>query len=295
MSTVAGAPVVVGIDGSPRSLDAVMMAATEAALRHRPLRIVHAFIWPMVRIGRLPGMPSLSLLPFEEQARRYLDEAVRVAAEAASEVPVTADLITGAAAPVLLAESRDADLIVLGDRGLGAFTGLIVGSVAVQIAAHGHCPVLVVRGESRSAGPVVVGVDGSETSARAVAFATEEAARRGAELVAVHTWRFPPSLSPGDMLPLVYDASLLEEEERRGLAESLSGLSESYPDLRIRQEATYGPAARVLTEWSRIAQLVVVGDRGHGGFTGLMLGSVSQHLIYNAECPVAVVRGPKER
>jgi nucleotide-binding universal stress UspA family protein len=295
MSTVAGAPVVVGIDGSPRSLDAVKMAAAEAAMRHRPLRIVHAFIWPMVRMGKLPGMPSPSLLPLEEQARRYLDEAVRVVAEAASDVPATAHLITGAAAPVLLAESRDADLIVLGDRGLGAFTGLIVGSVAIQIAAHGHCPVLVVRGESRSTGPVVVGVDGSETSDRAVAFAAEDAARRGAELVAVHTWQVPPSLGPGDTLPLVYDPSLLEAEERRVLAESLSGLSERYPNLRIRQHATYGPAGRVLTEWSGRAQLIVVGDRGHGGFTGLLLGSVSQHLIYNADCPVAVVRGPKAR
>jgi nucleotide-binding universal stress UspA family protein len=274
-------------------LDAVKMAAAEAALRYRPLRIVHAFTWPLVRMGKLPGMPSPSLLPFEEQARRYLEEAVQVAAQAASNLPVTADLITGAAVPVLLAESRDATLIVLGDRGLGAFTGLIVGSVAVQIATHGYCPVLVVRGESRIAGPVVVGVDGSQTSVLAVTFAAEYAARRSAELVAVHTWQFPASVGPGDMLPLAYDASLLEEEERRVLAESVSGLNESHPDLLIREEVTYGPAGRVLTEWSRRAQLVVVGDRGHGGFTGLLLGSVSQHLIYNAECPVAVVRGPK--
>ncbi|GIF00870.1 universal stress protein [Paractinoplanes rishiriensis] len=294
MSAVAGAPVVVGVDGSPRSLEAVTTAAAEAALRERSLRIVHAFIWPTMKMGRLPGMPAPSLAPFEEQAKRYLDEAVHIAAEAAPDVPVTTELITGAAVPVLLAESRYADLIVLGDRGLGAFSGLIVGSVAVQIVTYGQCPVLVVRGESRRAGPCVVGVDGSEASARAVEFAAKEAARRGAELVAVRAWQSLTSLSPGDVPPLSYDDSLVEEGERRLLTESLLGLGERYPDLQIRQELTNGSAARVLTERSREAQLIVVGARGRGGFAGLMLGSVSQHLIYKAQCPVAVIRGRKD-
>ncbi|WP_372472299.1 universal stress protein [Jidongwangia harbinensis] len=287
-------PVVVGIDGSPRSLDAVEVAAAEAALRGRPLRIVHALVWPTIHVTLPPGVTQAPDSAFLAQAETYLDEAVQAAAKTAPEVTVTSEIVTGAPVPVLLGETPRADLLVLGDRGLGQFTGLLLGSVAVQTATHGRCPVLVVRGERRPSGPVVVGVDGSQVSAKAIDFAAEEAARRGAALVAVHAWRTPPVTMPGDMTPLVYDPELLAAVEERVLVESIAGVRERYPELPVRHEMVQGAAGRVLTDRSRDAQLMVVGDRGHGGFAGLLLGSVSQHLIYHGACPVAVVRGDRE-
>ncbi|MCA2218726.1 universal stress protein [Jidongwangia harbinensis] len=295
MTALTGAPVVVGIDGSPRSLDAVEVAAAEAALRARPLRIVHALQWPTIPVPVTPGVTPPRDGALRARAETFLDEAVRAATKAAPEVTVTAEIVTGAPVPVLLGETRRADLLVLGDRGLGQFTGLLVGSVAVQAATHGHCPVLVVRGTAHPSGPVVVGVDGSEVSTRAIGFAAEEATRRGAALVAVHAWHTPPVTMPGDMMPLVYDPDLLAAMEERVLLQAIAGLRERYPDLALHHEMASGPAGRVLTERSHDAQLIVVGDRGHGGFVGLLLGSVSQHLIYHADCPVAVVRGEHDR
>jgi nucleotide-binding universal stress UspA family protein len=160
---------------------------------------------------------------------------------------------------------------------------------------HVACPVLIVRGEERDIGPVVVGVDGSEVSRLAVGFAFEEAAMRQTGLVAVHCWAHPVSTGPGDMLPLVYDPRLLEAEERRVLTESLAGWAELYPEVSVRAEIVRDRPVHPLVERSRTAQLVVVGARGRGGFAGLLLGSVSQSLIYHSACPVAVVRASLAR
>jgi nucleotide-binding universal stress UspA family protein len=169
MAARAGAAVVVGVDGSPRSLDAVEMAATEAALRHRPLRVVHAV--PAWRAGATATGPRIGV------SDDYLAEAVVLADKVSSTTPVTSDLVPGRAVPVLVDESRRANMVVLGDRGL---TGLLIGSVVVQTAAHAACPVLIVRGlHYDRSGPVVVGVDGSARSMLALEFAAEEASLRG--------------------------------------------------------------------------------------------------------------------
>jgi nucleotide-binding universal stress UspA family protein len=290
MTTQAGTPVVVGVDGSARSLDAVDRAAAQAASHRRPLRVVHAMNWPTVRVMQPPGVTGAPPLPFQEQAGSLVSDAVRHAGKAVPELEVTGEVRTGPAVPVLMDESLRAYRIVIGDRGLGGFTGLLAGSVAVQMAAHGACPIVVIRGGHRLAGPVVVGVDGSSTSARALDFAAEEAALRAADLVAVHTWLTPPLVGPVGTMPLAYDPLLMAVDEHRVLAEALAGTADRYPDVPIREVAVPGSAARVLRDWSRSAQLLVVGSRGHGGFAGLLLGSVGQHLIHHAACPVAVVR-----
>jgi nucleotide-binding universal stress UspA family protein len=232
---------------------------------------------------------------FQDRAEAFVAEAVQAAGKVVPGITVTGAVTDGPAVPVLLSESQHADLMVLGDRGLGGFAGLILGSVAVQMATHGACPVLVVRGTRRSTGPVVVGIDGSRTSARAFDFAVEEAALRRTDVVAVHTWQTPPVVAPGDMMPLVYEVAVIEEEERRVLAEAVAGVAERYPEVGVRQEVVHAPAAHHLAERSADAQLVVVGDRGHGGFVGLLLGSVSQYLIHHCACPVAVVRAEHDR
>ncbi|WBB68395.1 universal stress protein [Micromonospora sp. WMMD812] len=290
MTLKTGAPVVVGVDGSAAALDAVRVAAREAAYRRRPLRIVHAFIWPLMRVsvGPAPGGPADGGL--RHQAERYVAEAVAEAEAVASEVPVTGAVVDGAATAVMLAESREAALVVLGHRGLGGFAGLLIGSVTVQVSAQAPCPVLVVRGEPRADGPVVVGVDGSDMSTEAVGVAFEEAAYRDAPLVAVHAWLFPAPAGPGDILPLVYDVDEYGDEVKRVLAESVAGYTERYPQVAVQHRVVRGTPAHVLANESTTAQLVVVGAHGRGAVGGLLLGSVSHAVLHHSHAPLVIVR-----
>nr|WP_043720952.1 universal stress protein [Micromonospora maris] len=283
--------VVVGVDGSEAALAAVRLAAAEAARRHRPLRVVHAFIWPSLHSPFTPGTEGPADGGLRGQAHQLVTAAVDEAQTTAPGLRVTGEIVDGAPTAVLLQASDDAALVVLGDRGLGGFTALVVGSVAVTVAAHARCPVLVARGTADPQGPIVVGVDGSDVSRRAVEFAVQTAAFRGATVVATHAYRHPASTGPGDMQPLVYDESQLQAEEERALAESITGLTDRYPEVTIRRESVRGRAPKVLTEASRTAQLLVVGGQGRGELTGLLLGSVSRSMLHHSHCPVAVVRG----
>lgn len=281
--------VVVGVDGSSASLAAVDLAGREAARRHRPLRIVHAFVWPYLNV---PLGPSLSGPPeggLRHEAEGIVTEATDRAAVAAPGVPVRGEIITGQAAAVLRTCSHGAALVVVGDRGLGGFTGLLLGSVAVHLSAHAACPVLVARGTGDPSLPVLLGVDGSPANDPAVGFAFEEAALRGVPLTALHAWAHPVSAGSGDMLPVVYDVNEVEAGETRLLAEALAGWREKYPDVLVHHALEHGGSRRALIDASDGAQLIVVGTRGRGGFGGLVLGSVSQAVLHHAACPVAVV------
>ncbi|HWH00299.1 MAG TPA: universal stress protein [Pilimelia sp.] len=291
MTYLAGAPVVVGVDGSAAALEAVGFAARDAARRRRALRVVHAFIWPLLRvpIGPSPAGPPTGGL--RHQAEEFVAEAVAQARATAPDTPVTGEVVEGAAAPVLLREAGGAALVVLGSRGLGGLSGLLIGSVAVQVTAHATCPVVVARGELRDTGPVVVGVDGSDLSDRAVGFAVESAALRGAELLALHAWTHPVASGPGDILPVAFDLEAFEAEGHRTLAEAVAGWGDRFPEVKIGRRLVRGAAADALIDESADAQLLVVGARGRGGFAGLLMGSVSHKALHHARCPVAVVRG----
>jgi nucleotide-binding universal stress UspA family protein len=282
--------VVVGVDGSAGSLAAVAVAANETALRHRPLRVVHAFIWPYFDIPLGPPPAGLPEGGLRHAAERLLAEAVDCARAAAPEVTVTGELVTGGAAAVLERESHAAALVVIGDRGLGGFTGLLVGSVAVQLAAHAACPILVVRGDPARHGEILLGVDGSPVNQPAVGYAFEEAALRGVALTALHAWTHPVANEPGDMLELVYDLTEVETDETRLLAEALAGWREKYPEVVVHRRVVRQRTRAALINASSRAQLVVVGARGRGGFAGLLLGSVSQAILHHADCPVAIIR-----
>ncbi|GAA2574822.1 universal stress protein [Dactylosporangium fulvum] len=293
MST--GTAVVVGVDGSPDSLNAVDWAAADAMRRHRPLRIVHAFLWPTVYPPpAVPVPPKLYEQTMREAAQQILDEAVTRARTVAPALDVSTDMPIQQAAAALVAASRRAATVVVGNRGLGGFTGLLLGSVGVELAAHAACPVVVVRHTDRPPGPeagrVLVGIDGSHDAERALQFAFEQASFRGIELTAVQAYLRPGTTGPGDLLPLVYDEEILQDDELRVLAESVTGWIEKYPDVDVRRAVVRGRAAGVLTELSAGADLLVVGSRGRGGFTGLLLGSVSQAVIQHAACPVAIIR-----
>ena len=138
---------------------------------------------------------------------------------------------------------------------------------------------------------MVVGVDGSPTSEPALAMAFEEAAIRGAELVAVHAWvEFASDTVYASARQFFVDWDAIENREREMLAERLAGWREKYPDVTVRRVVMGGRPARCLVEQAADAQLLVVGSRGHGGFAGMLLGSTSHALIHHAPCPLLVVR-----
>ncbi|MEV5958246.1 universal stress protein [Streptomyces sp. NPDC051987] len=288
--------VVVGVDGSPSSLDAVETAAHEAVMSGVGLRLVHAFGWPSIHPP--PGGPSWN--PARAGVRELVDgtlaEAGQRAREIAPRLDIRREVTVGEPLMVLEIESRTASLVVVGSRGLGAFGSLLLGSTAVHLAAYAHCPVLVVRGPLNPAGPVLLAVDGSPAGERAVEFAFAEAKMRGADLLALHVWNTWSELAyedPSNPLNMVVDIDRLRDEEQRLLDETLSPWQTRYPQVTVERRLVRSRIRPALIEASRDAQLVVAGARGRGGFTGLLLGSVSQALLHHAHCPVAVVRGSK--
>ncbi|PGH45442.1 Nucleotide-binding universal stress protein, UspA family [Micromonospora sediminicola] len=298
MTDRSGAPVVVGVDGSPSALDAVRLAAREAVLRHRPLRVVNAFLWPLLGTPLGPVAATLPDDELRQEAGKLVQEAIDEARKVDPDLPVSGAVVDGGPVAVLLRESRGAALLVLGHRGLGGFAELLVGSAAVQLSARADCPVLIARGDARAAGPVVVGVDGSALSTEAVGFAFAEAARRGADLVVVHTWLYPQPVtrreSYGDIMPLVYDPERLRADEERVLAESVAGWAERYPEVTVRPKLIAATPARALVEESTDAQLTVVGAHGRGTLGGLLLGSVSHAVLHHCRSPLAIVRHRRE-
>lgn len=289
-------PVVVGVDGSPAALAAVDAAAREAQVRGVGLRVVHAFTWPAMHVpqGTSPlGPPSGGV---RERVEDLVGQAVGRARSAAPGVDVDRAVIAGEALTVLEAQSRTAHLIAVGHRGSGGFLQLLLGSTAVHLSAHSRCPVMVVRGRPDLAGPVVVAVDGSPQGQPAIAFAFAEAALRSAELLALHAWSTwadhgEHSLGqPVDLVDLIGDVDQIRAAEERVLTEALTGHRERYPDVTVRPSLVRGRTRPVLIEASGSAQLMVVGARGHGGFAGMLLGSVSQAVLHHARCPVIVVR-----
>lgn len=176
--------IVVGVDGSESALQATRWAAHEAALRDADVRLVHVRQLPLL----LPA-EDLYAQELTEQGRKWLSAARDAALDAAPDVDVHTDLRTGQPGEELVAETEDAGLVVVGSRGLGGFRSLLLGSVANALTAHGHCPVVVMRGRALPEdGPVVVGADGSPGSDNALGFALAAAAVRGVDVLAVLGW-----------------------------------------------------------------------------------------------------------
>ncbi|MFR9730046.1 universal stress protein [Saccharopolyspora sp. MS10] len=291
---MANSTIVVGIDGSDSALRAARWAATEAVHRSARLRLCCCDDASIVLAAGSPGvvLPQSFFDAVREQGERWLRRAGDVAREAAPGVRVETEFRSFAApAPVLIEESRRTSLISLGHRGLGGFTGLLVGSVTISVSAHAACPVAVIRGreEIRPDAPVVVGVDGPADSTAVLRFAFESAAHRGVPLRAVHADPTPVT----DEAParhLVDGRRPTARAEEESLSEAIADLSERFPEVQVQRSAAVGEPASTLVEHSEHAQLVVVGARGRGGFTGLLLGSTSQQLVHHASCPVVIAR-----
>jgi nucleotide-binding universal stress UspA family protein len=283
-------PVVVGVDGSPSALDAVAWAADECARHGLPLRLVHAYFLPATGYPNMIVNASEVLVALDAQGRLWLDEAEVAARLIAPGITVQTSLFSGMAIPVLVEESANAKTVVVGSRGLGGFTGLLVGSTTAALTAHARCPVVVVRNRTAAEGPVVVGVDGSPASESAIGFAFEAASVREAPLTAVLSWTDALVESAIHAVRLSTDWSEVEAEQQRLLAERMAGWQEKYPDVVVERVVVRDRPVHALMRAAQHARLLVVGSRGRGGFTGMLLGSTGQALVHHAPCPVAVVR-----
>ena len=293
MATAASTqPIVVGIDGSSESKVAVDWAARTAALRDVPLKLVHVLNPPVVMAFPEVPMPSGYLQWQEEEGRRVLAAGVTTAQEATSSNPikVTGETVCGSSVPTLVEESSHAQMIVVGCRGRGALVRGLLGSVSTGLVHHSHCPVAVIHDEDPliphpSMAPVVLGVDGSPASERAVAIAFDEASLRGVDLVAVHAWSDTGIFEfPG------VDWSVLQSGAEETLSERLAGWQERYPDVLVRRVVVADRPAHQLLEQAESAQLLVIGSHGRGGFAGMVLGSVSTAVVNAARMPVIVAR-----
>lgn len=285
-------PIVVAVDGSPHSDAAVNWAATESVLRKAPVKLVHA-IAPMLETWGRPG-------PMPEMDRWYRDDAKRILAESEAifrakrngtrDVDIETVLVDSSIVPAVIKASESAQLVVVGSRGLGHLGRLLLGSVSTSVLHHAHCPVAVIshtnERERTDQHPVLLGIDGSVASEDATALAFDEASRRGVGVTALHAWS-DVAVPPPFMTDWWYD---LQTEAREILAERLAGWQEKYPDVHVDRRVVCDVPAHALVAESRTSQLVVVGCRGRGGFTGMLLGSVGTAVAQASEAPVIVVR-----
>ncbi|MFC4530731.1 universal stress protein [Sphaerisporangium dianthi] len=279
--------VTVAVDGSPSALAAVDWAADDAARTGSALRVVH------VREPWATEFPFHRVDGFDQSLTDFCEGVLAKAAEHARErapgVAVTTELITGAVVERLRHESEKTDTLVLGSRGMGGFTGLVVGSVGIALAGHAAGPVVVVRDPPHERfGEIVVGVDGSPHSESALEYALDQALLRGARVHAVYAW-MAPMFSPfmvayTDAVQGIFEAGL----ER--VKQWLVPWHERYPQVTLVESGVCGHPIPALVEASEKADLLVVGSRGLGGFKGAVLGSVGHGALHGAHCPVAVVR-----
>ncbi len=284
-------PLVVGVDGSDSSLEAVDWAVDEAARLGLPLRLVHASLWERYE----GGLPSFGTdRPAEEVMAEHVAASCAERARLRDpEVKVSSDVLPDDPVSALLHAAHESSVLVTGSRGRGGIAGMLLGSVSLTVAARAVCPVVVVRGAERnrqgSLGRVVVGLGDSTEGSAAVRFAFREAEARGCGLHAVRAWRRPTPEHVDH--PLIADgaAGAGEEHALALLADALRDAAGSHPQVEVRRQAVEGPAHKVLLDASSEADLVVVGARRRHGHVGLQLGRVAHTLLHHAGCPVAVV------
>jgi nucleotide-binding universal stress UspA family protein len=282
----AGPSVLVGYDGTRESDHAVRWAAEEARLRRADLIVCHCWRWP--------HPISHADYDLEQTVKRMgqhvLERGVNLAREAAPAVHVRPRLMDGPAYAALLHESHGAELIVIGSH---ENRTLAIGSTALQVPARAHQPVLVVRpavpanGRAGRGGRVVVGVDGSPASSAALAFGFEEATLRGWRLEAVHGG-WDPGAVAGSELALFADKEELKRSSGAMLQRAVTPWRDKYPRVDVETTLVLEGPRSALLDASKRADLLVVGDRGTGTVSPLLLGATSTAVLQHASCSVAV-------
>jgi nucleotide-binding universal stress UspA family protein len=287
-------PVVVGVDGSEESLRAAEWAAMEAQRRSAALRVVSAPA-TVPRIHAYHASPAAVAAALRAVSERALDAALVRCAEVAPGLPVSASVLTGPVAPAVAASGSDASLLVVGARGVGGFAAMLLGSVSRYVAGHAPCPVVVAREETMAVHrEIVVGIRDPQDATAALAFAFEEAATRGADLVAVHTWSWDPwtMYLPAEeetAEPIRDVPEQVSAEEARNLAAALEGWRDKYPDVLVRHDIVRGHPARVLSSYSARADLLVIGRHDDRDGAGPGIGTVQHAVLDHAHGPVAVI------
>ncbi|MFF8670054.1 universal stress protein [Streptomyces sp. NPDC015242] len=294
--------ITVGLDGSSESRAAAEWAAREASLRGLALRLVH--VWEPVPepLAQAPLLGAETQQHWSERIPRETAEGLRLRHPG---VAVDMEQIHGRPMDALARAAGDAELMVLGSRGLSGVGGFLVGSVGMSVIAHTETPVVLVRAGEQAADeheqdpagipsaatpyrPVVLGLDTGHPHEAVIAFAFEEAARRGTSLKAVHGWSLPPYYAYGLPADLQFHAEL-GRQEAAALAEVLRPWREKYPDVEVVEQSRSGSPSRQVIDASREASLVVVGRRIRRGPFGVHIGPVTHAVLHHAAAPVAVV------
>lgn len=279
-------PVVAAVDGSERNRTAVSWAAHEAAALGRELTLVTAVP------DYLVPTPHFSV---HTQDQEVLDMLARVRDEVSDVVPegaVHLEAVAGSAVDVLLAKAESAALVVVGKRGLGGFTRLIVGSTSIALAGRSPAPVAIVPDSwdpaARVGRPVVLGIDLEKPDEEPIEVAFRRAERLGVVLVAVHGWETPTVYS-WDAATIAGAVTELDEEESTRFDEVLAVWRERYPGVTVRAMRLHKHPAAAVLEAAQEAQVVVLGRHPAGIFGGFAFGSVARAVLHYSECPVVVV------
>ncbi|UQX10354.1 universal stress protein [Candidatus Mycobacterium methanotrophicum] len=289
--------IVVGVDGSPSSDMAVRWAAREAGMRNVPLSLVHVIErspWGLLALGGGAVAPPSEIGESRKtEGEEIISDAVKLAKESVhngSLPQLHVEVYFSAPGPALFDLSTHAQMMVVGCRGRSKVGRVLLGSVSTGLIHHARCPVAVIHDEiplapHASQLPVVVGIDGSPASELATAIAFDEASWRGVELIALHGWS---DAHVSDIPSIEWSAQQAVGEE--ALAERLAGWRERYPDVAVRRRIVLDAPARHLLEEAESSQLLVVGSHGRGGYSGMLLGSVSTAVVQAARVPVIVAR-----
>jgi nucleotide-binding universal stress UspA family protein len=276
--------VIVGVDGSEGSIDALRWGAHEAARRSWPVHVVTCAQLPVaveagvVGTGSFAGSSMDAIVHEQEQVNQ---RAVDLARSFGLGIDVTGETVLGAPGYALVSVSHPTDMIVVGPTSHPGRLTDVLGSVATTVAHRAKCPVVVVHGSTQRDAEIrriVVGVDGSENSDAAVSWAVDAAERCGAELVLVHGWSYP------------YESRTDARDEMR--VDAMRTLEAAAQDVPCEKIISEDPPAKALIDAAADADLVVVGTRGRGGFTALLLGSVSRTVLQHSPRPVVVIPHP---
>ncbi len=287
--------IVVGIDGSPQSANALEWAVSRAALGGEELELINAYTaTPVFDFYGYHTMAAAQPIDwFAEHATFVLEAAAERVRELAPGLTCTVKSVLGHAALHLAEASEDAVAVVVGRRGLGAAASALLGSVSNKLAIQARCPVVVVGEEELpTSGPVVVGVDGSEFGANALQLALAEAALRNTSVRAVAAYEamHPAFAMDQEMVDRVRAATEADIDDTVRHALERFGRTDT---LDVERVVAEGRPAEVIVTHADDAQLIVVGTHGKGMVRRVLLGSVSRQVLHDADRPVAVVDLPE--